>query len=157
MGRAVACLGDQDDDGYADLLVGASSNDVSVENDGAAWLFYGPIAGSLTRFDAEAGWFGSGANAFAGVGVAAADDLNGDGYGRRGHGSDGRRQRLRRARDGPTEGFLPTAGVPTSRPVVVCSCLAVARSSRWSHALGHLDSSHPAGGKGRHVPSTEPP
>jgi len=80
LGRSVTCLGDQDGDGYADFAVGATSDDAGMENAGATWLYYGPVAGALTREDADAAWFGPEHYAAVGMALAGDEDVDADGY-----------------------------------------------------------------------------
>ncbi len=74
-GFAVATAGDVDADGYDDLLVGDPTLTGQV---GAAWLFRGsatgPSATPDTRLD------GDGANAWFGIAVGPAGDVDADGY-----------------------------------------------------------------------------
>ncbi len=75
----VVALGDVDGDGSADLAVGAWSwpdND----NQGAAFVFSGPLAGALTLDDAAARLEGEEGEGQAGTSLAGAGDVNGDGY-----------------------------------------------------------------------------
>ncbi len=78
-GWSVAGPGDVNNDGYADLLVGAIGVDNGGASAGAAYLVRGPVTGvvslsrSLWRYDGDA------AGDLAGVAVAAAGDADGDG------------------------------------------------------------------------------
>jgi hypothetical protein len=78
-GHAVAGAGDVNDDGYADVLVGAPQYANGEEEEGAAFLFYGSPAGLI----ATPGWSfeGDQLGAELGTSVASAGDLNGDGVG----------------------------------------------------------------------------
>ena len=78
LGTAVACLGDVNGDGYSDVLVGASAYDYGQTDEGAAFLFLGTQSGlTVLPF-----WYCESNQAYARLGltVAAAGDVNGDGY-----------------------------------------------------------------------------
>jgi hypothetical protein len=78
-GRAIA-VGDFNGDGDDDLLVGANGVNSAAEDDGAAYIFFGPIsAGSMTVESADIVLQGDEEGDEAGYAVAAAD-LDGDGY-----------------------------------------------------------------------------
>ena len=77
-GISVAGLGDLNDDGYADVGVGAPFCD-AYENDneeGCVFVYRGSTMGLLN------GWWGGGGKAASecGMAVAGAGDVNGDGY-----------------------------------------------------------------------------
>jgi hypothetical protein len=76
---SLAAVGDVDGDGYEDLLLGAPSDSSAGEEAGAAWLFAGPLAGSLGTGAARATLTGELAGDRAGTAVAGAGDVNGDG------------------------------------------------------------------------------
>ena len=78
-GAAVAGVGDVDGDGYADLLVGAPGQGIVQSQEGLAWLFEGSASGPST----SSTWVAQGDSddARLGAAVAAAGDVNGDGYG----------------------------------------------------------------------------
>ena len=78
-GRSVALVGDVNQDGNDDLLVGAPEYDTtSLTNTGAAYLLYGPISsGSLSG--ASTIYEGAAAADFTGYTVSAAGDVDGDG------------------------------------------------------------------------------
>ena len=81
-GCAVASAGDVDGDGLDDLLVGAYLHDDASGagvHHGMACLFLGPVSGELTLDDADASLVGEGPGDWAGVAVASASDLDGDG------------------------------------------------------------------------------
>ena len=81
-GWAVAAR-DIDDDGRAELLLGALGALGATEGDdvpGAAYLFAGLEAGAWTTADAEARLFGESHGSYTGLGVALGD-LDGDGWG----------------------------------------------------------------------------
>jgi len=78
-GISVATAGDVNGDGFSDVIVGASSYDSIQSNQGRACAFLGSAAGlSTTPVWAAEGTQGG---AFFGNSVAAAGDVNGDGYG----------------------------------------------------------------------------
>jgi hypothetical protein len=79
LGASVASAGDVNGDGYADVIVGAAGYDAGETDEGAAFVFLGPIAdgdpgtaaGQIEADQADAA-LGS---------VASAGDVNADGYG----------------------------------------------------------------------------
>src|SRR5262249_35126904 len=83
LGPGVAGAGDVNRDGFADLIVGASKYDAGQTDEGAAFLFLGTVSGissgnpstasAQLESNAIVSWFGDS--------VAAAGDVNGDGYG----------------------------------------------------------------------------
>jgi hypothetical protein len=77
-GWSVASAGDVDGDGYDDVLVSAEISDVAFENGGEVSLFHGSAAG----LGAVADWIAYGGMAYANFGsaVAAAGDVDADGY-----------------------------------------------------------------------------
>jgi hypothetical protein len=77
-GAAAVGAGDVDADGYADILVGASSSGVAFTLGGAASLFRGSAGGILAAADTTIK--GAAANLFCGSSVSPAGDVNGDGY-----------------------------------------------------------------------------
>jgi len=79
-GSAVAAAGDVNDDGRADLLVAAYRESSVADQAGAVYLFHGPVSGSLGLGEADAKLTGVSADDWAGTAVAAAGDVNGDGY-----------------------------------------------------------------------------
>ncbi|MBO9616854.1 MAG: FG-GAP repeat protein [Dyadobacter sp.] len=77
MGAAVAGLGDTNGDGFDDLIVGAPTTSIPAVETGAAWVYYGSASGvdnSTTLLKADYG------NIHFGTSVAAAGDVNGDGF-----------------------------------------------------------------------------
>lgn len=79
-GCSVAGPGDIDGDGYADLLVGASGEDTSASAAGAAYLWYGPAAGTESATAADASFTGEATSDAAAAFVGPAGDLDGDGF-----------------------------------------------------------------------------
>ena len=78
-GCSVAGVGDVNNDGFDDLLIGAYGNDDGAHDGGAAYLVYGPassmdLSGAAAQFS---GWLPSSS---AGYAVAGAGDVNSDGY-----------------------------------------------------------------------------
>ena len=73
-GWSVASAGDVDNDGFADLIVGAPSNDASARAAGRAYVFSGRTGDTLYVFTGKSvtDWFGGS--------VASAGDVNNDGY-----------------------------------------------------------------------------
>ncbi len=77
-GYAVATAGDVNNDGYADVIVGAPFTSHGQENEGVAWLYLGTAAGLNL---VPAGHVESDdAGAQFGLSVATAGDVNADGY-----------------------------------------------------------------------------
>ena len=78
-GYSVASAGDVNSDGYSDVIVGAYIYSSVSGADGKAFLYLG----SSTGLSTTASWTGIGsmANEYFGSCVAAAGDVNGDGYG----------------------------------------------------------------------------
>ncbi|MFZ4410960.1 MAG: VCBS domain-containing protein, partial [Paracraurococcus sp.] len=85
-GGSVAAAGDVNGDGLADLLVGASLNDATGIDFGAAYVVFGKAGGTAVNLDAVAlgtgGFKVYGQNYFDGAGtsVAGVGDINGDGF-----------------------------------------------------------------------------
>ena len=77
-GVAVASLGDLDGDGYEDLAIGAPGVDHGFEHSGAAYVLHGPLSSGLGASMATA-FFTGGEEDWAGVGLGAAGDTDGDG------------------------------------------------------------------------------
>ena len=78
-GHAAASAGDVNGDGYSDLVVGAEWYDGGQPDEGKAWVFHGAASGLAT----VPAWTLESNQAYAelGVAVAAAGDVNGDGFG----------------------------------------------------------------------------
>ncbi len=82
LGTSVACAGDLNGDGYADVIVGASRYIRTVSNEGAALVFLGSPSGIASGNPNTAAVFlySGQSNAQFGFSVAGAGDVNGDGY-----------------------------------------------------------------------------
>lgn len=78
LGVSVA-VGDSDGDGQHDLLVGAMGEDGAAADSGAAWVFPGPLRGSLRARDAGLWVLGEDPNDQLGKAVAGGSDVDGDG------------------------------------------------------------------------------
>ena len=76
-GRAVACAGDVNGDGYSDVIVGAYGNDAGGAYAGRAYLFFG---GPLMDETVDVVFTGAAAGDYFGAFLASAGDVNGDGY-----------------------------------------------------------------------------
>ncbi|MFZ5478863.1 MAG: integrin alpha, partial [Myxococcota bacterium] len=75
LGEAIALLPDLAGDGYPDLLLGSEH----AADEGAAYVFAGPLSASATTADAHATFLGDGtANFDVGSSVASAGDVDGD-------------------------------------------------------------------------------
>jgi len=78
-GYALAGAGDVNGDGYDDVVVGAYGADDSTSGGGAAYILWGPLAGSKSLGDAETIILGDSASGRLGISVASAGDINNDG------------------------------------------------------------------------------
>ena len=84
-GFAVSAAGDVNGDGFDDLIVGAYGDDTGGNNAGAAWVVFGPGAAASDVDLAALGGggyriTGAAAGDRAGIAVAAAGDVNADGF-----------------------------------------------------------------------------
>lgn len=79
-GYGIAGVGDADGDGFDDVMVGSIGNGDGGANAGKVYLISGPVSpGAVSLADATATWRGEAAGDYAGVAVASAQDLTGDG------------------------------------------------------------------------------
>ena len=77
LGRSIAAVGDIDQDGHNDLVVGAKKSDQNGSDSGALYLYFGPLSGTYL---APHGVFaGESAGDEAGISVAAVGDIDGQG------------------------------------------------------------------------------
>jgi Putative metal-binding motif/FG-GAP repeat len=93
-GAGLATPGDVNGDGQADLLVGAPYESTGASEGGAVFVFHGPLGGELDAGDAAAILVGTVADAYLGLEMDDAGDVNGDGQvdlvlGARRHGGAG--------------------------------------------------------------------
>lgn len=79
-GCAVAGAGDVNGDGYDDVLVGAFRNDDGGLDAGAAYVVLGTAHPADAGLSASVEYYGVAAGDAAGISVAGAGDVNGDGY-----------------------------------------------------------------------------
>lgn len=78
LGTSVACAGDVNDDGYADLLVGAGYWGKGLLDEGAALIYHGASSGLKSKPDIVIK--GTQLQSHMGSALASAGDVNGDGY-----------------------------------------------------------------------------
>lgn len=78
-GASVASAGDVNGDGVNDIIIGAPRFPLDGVGTGRAYVFFGPISGSLIATQANATIFGEALNDGFGRSVAAGNDINGDG------------------------------------------------------------------------------
>ncbi len=79
-GIAVAGAGDVNADGYADVIVGASAQDGASTDEGAAFVYYGGPTGLAVAPAISLENPTHQPDAYFGVSVSTAGDVNGDGY-----------------------------------------------------------------------------
>ena len=81
-GSDVSAAGDVNGDGYHDVLLGSSNYSISEDGseEGAAFLFFGPVSGTVDLIDADAILVGEEPHDQAASEISAAGDVNGDGY-----------------------------------------------------------------------------
>jgi Ca2+-binding RTX toxin-like protein len=86
-GVSVSSAGDVNGDGYEDFIIGARGSDAGASNGGSAYVVFGKAGGfpasfDLSTLDGTNGFTFRGSTALAGAGmsVAAAGDINHDGY-----------------------------------------------------------------------------
>jgi hypothetical protein len=80
MGFALDGPGDVDGDGNNDLFLGAYGDDAGGSQAGGAFLYYGPISGTLGKSDADVIFVGENTLEYAGYAAAGAGDVSGDGF-----------------------------------------------------------------------------
>ena len=78
-GNSVSTAGDVNEDGFADLLVGAPEQNAGGSSAGAAYVVLGPVSGGTDLADADAKLIGEEAGDDAGYSVSTAGDVNTDG------------------------------------------------------------------------------
>lgn len=78
-GASVASAGDLNSDGVNDLIIGAPRFPLNGADTGRAYIFFGPVSGSLIAIQADAIIFGEAINDGFGRSVDGAGDVNGDG------------------------------------------------------------------------------
>ncbi len=76
-GQTVSTAGDVNRDGYDDIIIGASFNDVGGTDAGRAYIYFGSASMDNT---ADVIMTGAAADDFFGHSVSTAGDVNGDGY-----------------------------------------------------------------------------
>ncbi len=79
-GSSVASAGDLDGDGFADILVGARSFSMSYSPiPGAAYLFFGPVSGTVSLSTADVTILGDSSSNYVGYALEGLHDVTGDG------------------------------------------------------------------------------
>ena len=78
LGARLAGVGDVNNDGFDDMVLGAVFDDDGGTNAGAAYVVLGPVSGTASVSTADAKWFGEAANDYAAE-AAWTGDLNNDG------------------------------------------------------------------------------
>ena len=77
-GAGVAGIGDVDDDGFADIAIGAIYSDEAGADHGAVYLLHGPVSGALSLSTAAASYHGLSAGDYLGDVISGGVDLDGD-------------------------------------------------------------------------------
>ena len=77
-GYSVSGAGDENGDGYDDVIVGACENDEEGSFAGKAYIFYG---GAIKDTNPDVNFTGEDSNDYFGAHVSGAGDVDGDGYG----------------------------------------------------------------------------
>ena len=77
---SLAAAGDIDGDGLDDVFLGAPGSDANVTDGGAAYLFLGPLSGTLDASTADARWSGVSTAEGAGRAVMGVGDVDGDSF-----------------------------------------------------------------------------
>ena len=78
-GVSVIGLGDTNEDGLSDVLVGARYHDAAADDAGAAYLIHGPFAGEASLGQVDAKILGARAGDWLGIYVTRVGDVDGDG------------------------------------------------------------------------------
>lgn len=79
-GYAIANAGDVNNDGHADLLIGAPYAESGPDSVGLAYVVYGPLTGSVSLLQANVRIAGTDLNGLFGLAVAGLGDMNNDGF-----------------------------------------------------------------------------
>ena len=79
-GHSVAGVGDTNGDGFDDLVVGAYKHEVAGDDLGAVYLLRGPLTGPRFLSSGSVTYLGESDWSYTGHSVAAAGDLDNDGY-----------------------------------------------------------------------------
>src|SRR6185503_20035816 len=75
-------LGDLDDDGYDDAVIGAFYDHTAGVGSGTVFVEYGPLSGHVDlASEADVEIAGAGSDSLVGRAVHAGEDINGDGLG----------------------------------------------------------------------------
>jgi len=80
VGYALANVGDLNEDGFADLFVGAWGDNTNGNFAGAAWVVHGPLDEEVDLAQEEIVFIGEQSGDNAGTAVASAGDVNNDGW-----------------------------------------------------------------------------
>jgi hypothetical protein len=80
-GQSVEGGFDYNSDGFTDYVIGAPNASITLSNEGAAYLVYGPGLGTYSLADADTRFVGRISNSYFGGSVAALGDTDGDGAG----------------------------------------------------------------------------
>jgi hypothetical protein len=76
--RSIAGQSDLNGDGVADLAVGAYAADLDYDDQGAVYVFFGPVTGTLDLDDADVVLYDSGAGAYGNVGTVVLSGVDWD-------------------------------------------------------------------------------
>lgn len=79
LGNSVAGIGDLNVDGYDDVAVADPSHTSDTLHEGAVYVSYGPVTGTMSASDADVVFEGVAMNAETGRALARAGDMNADG------------------------------------------------------------------------------
>ena len=81
LGISVDTAGDVNNDGFDDIVIGASGFDNGYADEGRAYLYHGSADGPISALNQEDDWQADGiSGSWFGASVANAGDVNGDGY-----------------------------------------------------------------------------